>query len=683
MKRRLRPLSTCLLLGLLSACNGDASGPSADDNSLLVSDPGAPSFPVAASTRSALSVHSIDVPTAAWVSLPSGTVPDGATAEIRNTTSGAIVTAELTDGGLDPVAVVASAGDTIAVTVVDNAGRPLLMRATVPLRRPPIVIRTRPARGKTDVPLNARIVALFSEPMDRGSLTPDQISVMQGEQVVPGQVVVWPDGYTVEFIPSHELSPSSTYRLIIRGGVTDATGEAAGATEELEFTTGLAAAQPAGIVVRPAMAERQPGEFVHLTASPVDSAGNLITGDLPTWQSSDTAVARLDESDPQPDALARLRAPGTAMITATAGGQSGTATITVTRLSFTSFAVGTGPYCGATVGRTYCQGSLIDNVPGGSIGYVNLPGPIGLAAAAQSISIGKSDRSACYNELGMDLDCSYSCAISAGAAYCWHQATWNAHPIVARSSFVAVGAGKRHACAVTSRAAVECWGAFDGSSGRLEFSPDGGRSVPIPGLSRIVKLAAGSDHDCAADAAGSLWCWGENAQGQLGRHDRRPQTAPTLLQRVSLPAVVAISAGTYHTCAVVEGGDAYCWGRNDLGQLGSGRDQDETAPALVAGGHRWRSITAGTRHTCAVDSAGVGYCWGDNRRAQLGSLPTTGSPTPIPIRTALRFESLYAGDGQTCGLAVERIAYCWGVQDSSIDPNVAPYATPREVEFQR
>ena len=47
--------------------------------------------------------------------------------------------------------------------------------------------------------------------------------------------------------------------------------------------------------------------------------------------------------------------------------------------------------------------------------------------------------------------------------------------------------------------------------------------------------------------------------------------------------VVALAAGYYHTCALVTGGGAYCWGYNDGGQLGTGDTSNRYTPTAVTG----------------------------------------------------------------------------------------------------
>jgi len=43
-----------------------------------------------------------------------------------------------------------------------------------------------------------------------------------------------------------------------------------------------------------------------------------------------------------------------------------------------------------------------------------------------------------------------------------------------------------------------------------------------------------------------------------------------------------LSAGDTHACGITTGGVAYCWGLNDMGQLGDGTTADRLVPTLVA-----------------------------------------------------------------------------------------------------
>ena len=81
-------------------------------------------------------------------------------------------------------------------------------------------------------------------------------------------------------------------------------------------------------------------------------------------------------------------------------------------------------------------------------------------------------------------------------------------------------------------------------------------------------------------------------------------------------------------------GAVNCWGYNVYGQLGNGTTTYSSAPVAVAAftdGATAVSITAGDYHTCAVLNTGAVNCWGCNSDGQLGNNTTTSSSVPVAV----------------------------------------------------
>lgn len=209
----------------------------------------------------------------------------------------------------------------------------------------------------------------------------------------------------------------------------------------------------------------------------------------------------------------------------------------------------------------------------------------------------------------------------------------------------AVG-GRLWTCALLDTGRVRCWGINSerwdpetretGRSYGLGYGPAHGYSSPIgddetpadvgdlPLPGRAVKLAGNGYHACALMEDGSVRCWGFNGFGALGHgrgghsHIGDDETAASAVPLWFPGSVVDIIAGYFHTCALLEEGDIYCWGLPDAGRLGYGNSErigdDETAASagpVPLGGPAER-LLQGLYSTCAVLRSGLLRCWGSS-----------------------------------------------------------------------
>ena len=96
------------------------------------------------------------------------------------------------------------------------------------------------------------------------------------------------------------------------------------------------------------------------------------------------------------------------------------------------------------------------------------------------------------------------------------------------------------------------------------------------------KSTSGTTRTCGI-LTGSVYCWGTNAYGQLGNGTHgggspsvNASTTPVKVVRDTYPTgigtkkVIDMSSGGYFNCIIIEGGEVYCWGQNNNGQLGIG-----------------------------------------------------------------------------------------------------------------
>jgi alpha-tubulin suppressor-like RCC1 family protein len=172
--------------------------------------------------------------------------------------------------------------------------------------------------------------------------------------------------------------------------------------------------------------------------------------------------------------------------------------------------------------------------------------------------------------------------------------------------------------------------------------------VAVNGGIKFKTISAGGAYTCGISTANAAYCWGNNASAQLG--------IPSLPALAVVPTAVvggiafsSIHAGSGNsiylpTCGISTGGDAYCWGYNNKGQVGSGSSGSDCtttagdmfacalAPVKVPGLTNVAEVDPGVFHTCAMLTDRRSFCWGDNTHGQLGDGTTTASTAPIMVK---------------------------------------------------
>lgn len=410
------------------------------------------------------------------------------------------------------------------------------------------------------------------------------------------------------------------------------------------------------------------GDTLRLGATVRDTAGNLLTDRRVTWDVL-LGPATIDSTG-----LLRAVAGGTATIRARSETKGDTAQFEfrITGM-FTQVAVGDVHTCGLTsAGATYCWGN-------GDYGQLGTGGGTeGVHLTPVLVTGGLA-----FAQIRAGYD--HSCGITVGGdAYCWGAMNYGAlgnqsaeelcaygnpcrgTPLLVGGglSFMRVSVGHRRLCGFAAGGTAYCWGWNDvGQMGTgVADSDPHPAPEPVSGGLTVSALTAGSRHACAV-AGGLAYCWGDNRYGELGRGSIdtifTPHPAPDTV--AGGRTFLSLSAGTYHTCGVASDSSAYCWGVNDVGELGTGSSSVPLGlPVAVIGGLKFLSVTAGTDHTCGIAADSVAYCWGGNSGGQLGDGTTAAHATPIPVSGGLKFTVLAASRNFTCGVTTSAVAYCWG-----------------------
>lgn len=509
------------------------------------------------------------------------------------------------------------------------------------------------------------------------------------------------DGRHVEWRSSDAtvatVSPDGAVTAV-RGGQTSITALIESRSASAAVT--VSAVPVATVAVTPAALTLAIGKTGQLTAMLRDARGGALRDRQISWTSSNASVASVSSTGAVTAATG-----GTATITATSEGVTGTAVITVPAApsqvvvtpppappvgktdsqptnvrppeSPPTPATGGGtdetaaravPRRGVTTGASHSCGitqsgsvSCWGGNANGQLGDVEVG-----AQASRPLLVAQTTG---FNSLvaGVDFTCGLT---TSGTAICWglnlRGQLGVGHvgkpagptPVVGNHSFAFLTAGARHACGLGADGVAWCWG--DNNSGQLGTGNTRGAHTPqrVTGGVKFKALAAGEEHSCGLTDAGKAYCWGDGFSGQLGRGGRETQNEPAPVD--ANVRFVAIAAGSKHTCALAQGGKVYCWGANVSGEIGDGSRSERDSPALVKWTGAFSAIAAGADYSCALTDAGEADCWGRNREGQLGDGSRTDRQVPVKVGLNQPLQSLSAGGGHSCGVTRDQRVLCWG-----------------------
>jgi len=197
----------------------------------------------------------------------------------------------------------------------------------------------------------------------------------------------------------------------------------------------------------------------------------------------------------------------------------------------------------------------------------------------------------------------------------------------------------------------EVWSWGGRLAGRLALGYPTTADQPIPkqitGIPAIqdIAVARGDDganngtHVLLLGADGTLWAFGRNSRGQLGQGNTTGRNTPTQIGTdTDWAFITAAAPGQGRSFAIKTNGDAYGWGGQNHGQVGTGSfaanvlvptliSLPSACTAISAGGDWDGSVMGG--HTLFLLDDGKVYGCGRGTEGQLGG--RTNQPTPIHI----------------------------------------------------
>jgi alpha-tubulin suppressor-like RCC1 family protein len=343
-------------------------------------------------------------------------------------------------------------------------------------------------------------------------------------------------------------------------------------------------------------------------------------------------------------------------------------------------------------------------------------------------------------QIGSDTDWAYvesegshACAVKdAGTLWCWGIASdgqlglpGQTDPVPdptqvgSDSDWATVAIEDEVTCAIKTNGDLWCWGATQvfnspGSEVPVQVTtpvamrfarPDvDGISFTIEGIgvdNRLYRWTAldgsatqiGSDadwtvgelnteHRCMIKGNGTLWCWGQILNAEMDINHDEPTQLGAANDWVEVSSHIGGSSSGA-TCARNEGGDIWCIGHNQSGELGDGTIGSRTEPDAIAdSGPDFAQVSANIRQTCGVREDGTLWCWGAVDAWDDPLIPVQHiAKAPEQIGVESDWAEVIMGSAFTCARKTSGTLWCWGASSTnwtglSLDPGVPSLMGP-------
>jgi hypothetical protein len=254
--------------------------------------------------------------------------------------------------------------------------------------------------------------------------------------------------------------------------------------------------------------------------------------------------------------------------------------------------------------------------------------------------------------------------LTSGQMACWSPNNWFNVPVAPTviqnlAPVASVSSGFGHSCALLKTGQIQCWGS--NTFGQLGLGSNTAMPTPtgsVGGILNALSVSAGGYHSCAVLTSGAVQCWGYNGSGELGDGSRTASSVPVVVSGLS--GAVSVSAGFRHSCAVLADGRVACWGANYSGELGDGSRTGSSVPVIVSGLSGAVSVSAGFSHSCAVLADGRVACWGANDFGQISAGSLSRSAVPRVVPEISEATSVSAGFTHSCARLSTGAVKCWG-----------------------
>lgn len=188
-----------------------------------------------------------------------------------------------------------------------------------------------------------------------------------------------------------------------------------------------------------------------------------------------------------------------------------------------------------------------------------------------------------------------------------------------------IASGHSHCLALGVNDVVYSWG--NGVAGRLGHGSEEHFYFPkvmntVPKDVQFVRISAGDSHSAAISSTFEVYTWGDGGYGKLGHGTLVNELAPRRVEELNSQNATDVSCGVYHTMVLTQDRKVFSFGGGAGGKLGLDilLDNDIAVPnkVMALDDSRVAEVTAGAYHSLALLEDGKVYAWGSNREGRLG-----------------------------------------------------------------
>lgn len=238
----------------------------------------------------------------------------------------------------------------------------------------------------------------------------------------------------------------------------------------------------------------------------------------------------------------------------------------------------------------------------------------------------------------------HTCGTASSGTWCWGEnasgqvgdSTLSARrePTLVKTNqtFTRVVTGNAHSCGLTAAGEAYCWG--DNTYGQIGNGTFNHQRTPVAvlGAFTFAGIDAGGTHTCALVATGTAYCWGRGESGELGDSTVVNSSTPVMVLAEPGVSFTTGLAGGQHACGIATDQLGWCWGENSSGQLGDSTISSRTAPVRISSPLQWLGVSGGEDYSCGMTvTQNLVYCWGLNDVGQLGDGTLRRHRTPEKI----------------------------------------------------